>query len=316
MWPLALRTLAAHMGRLSLFVATACAASVCACGSSSPAPSAGANAIVARVGSTSITQALFDVRLQSALTAIQQGGGTTANAAMQVQVRASVLRSLVLDSIIASEAASRGLAATGAQVQAQVDADARAVGGLSTLQSQLASAGGSLAQLQDEIRSQLNEQRLEDAFAQERAAQAEEQLASGTVFATVAKEMSDDTNTSAIGGDLGAISQAQLGSYDPAFAAAVRSLAVGMYTLTPVHDAGGYDIIEVYARAAGSWSVRHILVAAPTPYTVTSRPAWFSEALFVTVAQLCGAGQIHVYIHDAGADPCSGAPSFSATVTP
>ena len=304
------------MGRLSLFIASACAAAVCACGSTSPATSAGANAVVARVGGTAITQGLFDVRLQSALTAIQQGGGTTANAAMQAQVRSSVLRSLVLDSIIAGEATSRGLAATPAQVQAQVDADAKAIGGLSTLESQLASAGGSLAQLQDEIRSQLNELRLEDAFAQERAAQAEEQLASGTAFATVAKQMSDDTNTSSIGGDLGAISEAQLGTYDPSFASAVRSLQVGTYTITPVHDAGGYDVIEVYAKAAGSWSVRHILVAAPTPYTVTSRPAWFSEALFVTVAQLCGAGQIHVYIHDAGADPCSGAPSFSPTVTP
>ena len=286
---------------------------MCACGSSAPSPSGETPAVVARVAGVSITQAAFEVRLQSTLTSIAQGGGPSANAAMQTQLRATVVRSLILDSVIASEAASRGLQVTDAEVRAQVDADARAVGGLSTLQAQLASAGGSLAQLQDEIRAQVNEQRLEDAFAKDRAAQVEQQLAAGTAFATVAKQMSDDVNTSSSGGNLGVITAAQLAGNDPAFAAAVRSQPVNTYSMPPVHDAGGYDVIEVYAKTAASWSVRHILVAAPTPYTVTSRPAWFSEALFVTVAQLCGAGQIHVYVNDAGANPCSGAPSFTPT---
>lgn len=272
--------------------------------------------MVARVGGTSITQAAFDVRLQSTLTSIEQGGGSTSNAAMRTQVRATVLRSLILDAVIASEAAAGKFSATQAEVQAQVDADAKAVGGLTTLEAQLASAGGSLAQLEDEIRSQLNEQRLEDAFAKARAVQVEQQLAAGTPFATVAKQMSDDVNTTGNGGDLGVLTAAQLASHDAAFVAAVRSQPLNTYSPAPVHDAGGYDIIDVYARTPTSWSVRHILVAAPTPYTVTSRPAWFSEALFVTVAQLCGAGQIHVYINDTGADPCSGAPSFAATPAP
>ena len=78
-----------------------------------------------------------------------------------------------------------------------------------------------------------------------------------------------------------------------------------------MRDAGVYDILQLYANTASSWSVRHILIAAPLPYTVRNRPAWFSEALFATVAQDCRAGKIHVYVKDAGADPCAGAPNLS-----
>ena len=262
-----------------------------------------------------ITQAAFDIRLQSTFVAIQQGGGPTADPAMRTSVRASVLRSLILDAVIAQEAAAQGLAATAAQVQAEVDKDAQQAGGMSQLQTQLASAGGSVAQLQDEIRSQLNEARLEDAFARQRAAMVEQTLAGGAAFAATAQQYSDDTGTATKGGDLGVLSQSDLTSGDPAFAAAVKALAVGAYTTTPVHDSGGYDIIEVYATTATTWSARHILITAPTPYTVQDRPAWFAESLFATVAQECRAGQIHVYIADSGADPCSGAPALP-TVPP
>lgn len=268
------------------------------------------------MGAAVITQAAFETRLQSTLVSIQQAGGPTADPAMRTSVRASVLRSLILDAIIAQQAASLGIAATDAQVQAEVSADAQQAGGMSPLQTQLASAGGSVAQLEDEIRSQLNEQRLEDVFAQQRAATVERTLAGGGAFAATAEQYSDDTGTASKGGDLGSLSASDLTSGDPAFAAAVRSLAVNAYTRTPVRDSGGYDVIEVYAMTASTWSVRHILISAPTPYTVQDRPAWFAESLFTAVAQDCHAGQIHVYISDAGADPCSGAPALSPAPLP
>ena len=49
-------------------------------------------------------------------------------------------------------------------MQAQVAADAASDGGMSALQTDLAGAGGSIAQLEDEISSDLNEQRLEDTL--------------------------------------------------------------------------------------------------------------------------------------------------------
>jgi parvulin-like peptidyl-prolyl isomerase len=284
------------------------------CGSGStatpqPAP-------VAQVGKTAITQAAFDTRLQSTLTAIHQGGAPAGDTTMETQVRARVLRGLILDTIIAQEAATFGVAATDAEVQSEIDRDARSAGGLTALQSQLASAGGSVAQLKDEIRSTLNEQRVEEHFAQQRAGDVEQQLASGTGFEATAMQWSDDTGSSGKGGDLGALTADELKTYDAAFAAAVAGLAPGQYTKTPVHDAGGYDIVMVYAVSATSRSVKHILVSAPVPYTVTNRPSWFSAALFSTVAQYCQQNQIHVYVSDAGANPCNGAPTLAPTSTP
>ena len=202
------------------------------------------------------------------------------------------------------------------EVQTEVAADAQQAGGMNALRTELAGAGGSIAQLTDEITSDLNEQRLEDHFAQARAATVEHTLATGANFLTTAKTFSDDTGTNAKGGDLGLLTAANLSAYDPAFSAAVKRLVPGQYTKTPVHDAGGYDIVMLYAKSAKGWSVRHILIAAPTPYSVTNRPAWFQELLFVTVAQLCAANQIEVSLTNAGGNPCvAPAPGASPVAT-
>lgn len=271
---------------------------------------------MARVGSAVITQAAFDIRLQSTSVAIQQAGGPSHNATMDASLRATVLRSLILDAVIAQEAAVQGVAATAAQVQKEIDSEAQQAGGMNQLQTQLASAGGSMAQLQDEIRSRINEQRLEDRFAQQRATLVEQTLRGGADFAQTAQTYSDDTATATKGGDLGALSAQDLTSDDPAFAAAVRSLAMNAYTTSPVHDAGGYDIVQLYAHDATTWSVRHILVSAPAQYTVQDRPSWFAASLFATVAQDCQSGTIHVYLKNAGGDPCSGAPTLTPTPVP
>ena len=138
----------------------------------------------------------------------------------------------------------------------------------------------------------LNEQRVEDVFAQQRAALVEQILARGASFAATAKTYSDDsgtTGTAAKGGDLGVLTAAQLKTYDPAFAAAVESLAVGAYTRTPVHDAGGYDIVMVYSKTAQGWGVRHILIYAGNPYNVTDRPGWFQRSVVQRCrSALCG----------------------------
>lgn len=310
-----LQSLAMLAARRRFACAVLFAVAVCACGGASSVTSG--SAVVARVGNETITQAVFDARLQDTLTSIQQAGGpATGNAAMLAGVRTSVLRSLILDAVIAQEAAYRGLAATPAQITAQVNAAAQQEGGMSGLQSALAQAGGSMTQLRDEIRSQLNEQRLEDYFARQRADQVQRQLASGASFVSLAAQWSDDQATASHGGDLGALTESDLKSDDPAFASAVRSLAVGEHTATAVRDAGGYDFVQLYARTSTTWSVRHILIGAPSPYTVKDRTQWFVEALFNAVAQLCTQGSIHVYVKDSGTDPCSGAPLITPVPSP
>ncbi len=291
-----------------------CAAFVAGCSSTPAHPTA--SPVIARVGSDAITIAQFNVRYQSACTSIKQGGGDCSGGAAVTQVRAAVLRSLILDTVIRQEATRLGLEATAQEVAAEVAADAHQAGGTGALQTELAGAGGSIAQLQDEISANLNEQRVEDVFAQQRAALVEQILARGGAFVATAKTYSDDsgtTGTASKGGDLGVLTAAQLKTYNPAFAAAVESLAVGAYTKTPVHDAGGYDIVMVYSKRAQGWGVRHILIYAGDPYNVTDRPGWFQEALFSAVDQLCAANDIQVSLANAGGNPC---PSPSPSPSP
>jgi parvulin-like peptidyl-prolyl isomerase len=287
---------------------------LCGACSSSPSPSSTASPqVVARVGPTAIGSALFELRLRSALAAVAQAGGPSNNPAMTAQVRASVLRSLIIDTVIAQEATASGVAATDAEIQGQVDADASAAGGLTQLQSRLATLGGSMDQLRDEIRSSLNEQKLEDVFARLRAMEIEQKLTTGSAFATLAAQYSDDSSTATKGGEIGTVTRTQLQGDDPAYVTAVVALAAGHHTNPPIRDAQGYDIVELESSTTSTVTLRHIIVNAPQPYTVKERPRWFSLAIFETLAQDCSAGQIHVYIANVGDDPCAAvSPSASA----
>jgi parvulin-like peptidyl-prolyl isomerase len=302
---------------IALSAALFCAA----CGSGAPAAPSAAPQVIARVGATAIDTEAFAVRLQSALTAVSQAGGPSNNPAMTAQVRASVLRSLLIDTVIAQEAAAAGVSATDAEVQAQVDADTQSAGGQSQLATQLASLGGSLTQLRDEIRSSLNEQKLEDVFAKQRAVEIEQKLAAGTAFAALATQYSDDTATSTKGGALGPVPRSQVQGDDPTYTAAVLALKPGQHTDPAVHDAQGYDIVELEATTPTALTLSHIIVDAPQPYTVKERPGWFAEAIFESLARDCSAGQIHIYISNVGDDPCAAAsagasPSATPVVTP
>lgn len=286
-----------------------------ACGSS-PSPSATASPqVIARVGSTSITADLFQLRLQHTLTAVGQAGGPTDNAAMTSRVRAGVLRSLLIDAVTAQQAAARGVAATPAEIQASIDADVAAAGGATQLQAQLAAVGESMDQLRDEIRSNLNGQQLEDLFARQRAGEVEQKLQAGASMASLAAGYSDDTATAATGGELGALARSTISGGDASFATAVFGLSVGHYTTTPIRDSQGYDIVLLEAATATTVTLRHIIIAAPQPYSLKAQPTWFTASIFEQLATDCAAGQIAVYISNVGDNPCAAA-SSGATPTP
>ncbi len=291
-------------------VAAACLLLVTACSASKVSTTAKPSPVIAVVAGDPITLAQFNTRYTSALVSIEQGGGPSNDATQTTELRETILRSLIIDTVIREEATKLGLEATPKEIQAQVASDAAGDGGMSQLETDLAGAGGSIAQLEDEISSDLNEQRLEDTFAKARATMIEQTLAGGAGFIATAKEFSDDTGTSAKGGDLGVLSAATLKTYDPAFAAAVEALAVGAYTKTPVHDAGGYDIVQLYSKSAQGYGVRHILVYAGNPYNVMDRPNWFAESLFSDISMLCTQHAIEVTLTNAGGNPCT-APSPS-----
>ena len=143
--------------------------------------------VIARVGQVPITLAQFNVRYNSALVAIEQGGATSNDPAQTTNLRTKVLRSLLTDTVINEEATKLGLEVTPEEVEKQVATDATQAGGMSALVTELAGAGGSVAQLEDEITSQGNEMRLEDHFAQSRAATVEGILGDGANFIATAK---------------------------------------------------------------------------------------------------------------------------------
>lgn len=266
---------------------------------------------VAQVGAVTISSDLFDARLRSTITAIQQGGGPQPGSAQYDaflrRVRAQVLESLIIDARIGIEAQFQHIAASDADVQAELDASAQAVGGIDKLQQQQAEAGGSLDQLRDQIRARINEQRLEDLFARQRATSIEAELTTGTTFATLAMQLSDDDVSRSKGGDLGAISLDQLRAEDAAFAAAVNTLAVGATSNPPVRDDAGYEILHLDASGPTTRSVHRILIAAPRPYTVKERPDWFTQSVLAAIAQYCDAGQIKVFL-DPSIQPCTAQP--------
>jgi hypothetical protein len=198
--------------RGGVVVVALCALVLAACSSSKPAP-AKASPVIARVGPDVITLAQFNVRYESAYTSIAQGGGGTTDPAAITQLRAAILRSLIIDTIIKEEATKLDLEATPKEVATEVATDAQQAGGMSALETELEGAGGSIAQLEDEISSNLNEQRVEDVFAQQRAALVESILAKGANFSATAKTYSDDngsTGTADKGGDLGVLTATTL----------------------------------------------------------------------------------------------------------
>jgi foldase protein PrsA len=297
--------------RIAALAGTVLLAALAACGSSSGG-SPTTQGPVARVGKQTIPRSQFDLRMTSALAAIEQGGGPQQGSsgydAMVSKLRASVLKSLIVDSVIAQEAQFRHIAASDADVQSEVDADTRAAGGSSALQTQLAEAGGSLDQLRDAIRSRLNEQRLEDTFAKERATAVIHELRNGGAFASLAKQLSDDTTSRDKGGDMGVLGDAQLSAGDRDFATAVRALTAGQLVVAPARDAAGYEVLRVDAITVTGRAVHRILVAAPRPYTVKERPDWFLQSLLDAIAQYCRRGQLTVLIASPE-QPCVSAPA-------
>jgi parvulin-like peptidyl-prolyl isomerase len=290
--------------------------SLVACGSTASTSSSTDNSkVIAQVGSQKITEHQLDIRLQSAETALSQAGSQTPKSSsdpMLEQVRADVLRSLISDAVITQEAEYRHVAVSNADINGEIASDQSAAGGASQLQTQLSQAGGSLDQLKDEIRSRRNEQNLENLFASQRANDALLALRSGTSFADVAQQYSDDTASNGNGGEVGSVSLTTLNASDPAFTKAVESLSVGATSSSPVRDQAGYEIIRLDSQSGTTWSIHRILVSAPQTYTVMSRPQWFGQSILVALAELCSAHQVVVYV-DQSVQPCSAPASPTPT---
>ncbi len=299
---------------------------VAACGSSS-SPTSASSTAVATVAGSRISAEQLDVRLQSALADIGEAGGPTGNPQMLTSVTATVIGSLIFDTVVAQEARRLHMLAKPGQVDDRLRQFTQDAGGPAQLQSQLAAAGQSMAGLRDEITSEIDEQNVENYFAQLRAQQVARQLSQGANFGSLVTQYSDSPDTSSKGGQLGSLSAAQITSeLGGNVLGAIRPLQPGQYTTRPVRNTQGYEIVRVDAVSATTWTLREILVAAPQPYTVKDRPSWFNEEVYYEIFQDCQAGRITLYGRYKtvkGANPCVAAspaappaPTATASASP
>jgi hypothetical protein len=267
----------------------------------------GADPVIAQVGPDTVHQSLFDQRLSVVLVAVAQGGGPQKSdpqyPAFLSQVRARVLKNLILDTLIMQQARARNVATTDAEVASEVQIETAAAGGQNQLATQLAEAGGSLATLRDETRSRLNEAHLEEVWAQDRINEAIARLHAAARFEDVAADFSDDAQTNAKGGAVGSLSLDQLHAGDAAFAGAVLALQSGQTSPQPVRDDAGFEIVRLDSISATARSIHRILVAAPRPYTAKERPAWFTQAVLLALSQVCASNSLSVSI-DTSLQPC------------
>lgn len=298
-----------------ILIVSACAAALgmTACGASPAAPTP---TPVAVVDGVPVSRELFDIRVTTTLTAIRQGGGAvsaSAEPAMEAKVRASVMRSLIFDAVVAEEAARLRVAASDSDVENELQSDASQAGGTDPLQTELAAAGGSLAQLRDAIRSRLMEERLEDRFASQRASDIEARLATGVDFGSLAKDLSDDEQSSPAGGSLGVLGAADIQRIGSDLATAIGRMGPGQIS-SPIRDQAGYEIVQVTAVTAKGRAVRRILVAAPMPYTVRERPQWFADAVYAAISDECSRDLIRVLLP--GAEQVCVAASPTASPSP
>ena len=104
-------------------------------------------------------------------------------------------------------------------------------------------------------------------------------LKKGEKFADLAKEYSDDEDTSKKGGDLGYINKGDYG--DDLFDSEVWSLEVGKYSATPVKTASGYEIVYITKEKekAALKDVKKDIINSLTTEKLQADPALQFEAL-------------------------------------
>ncbi len=282
------------------------------------------SATVAVVGTQKITEQQYALRKNAALLSIEQGGGVISGAAgtkMVNQVSADVMQSLIIDAVIAGEDKLIGIAVTPQQVQAQIATDAKQVGGMKALEKQLSQGKSSMAELEDETRASLNEERLVYYWAKEQAQAVATQLTQGTSFDTLASKWAqlDETQSNASSTSIPTYtvqySPKQLAAEGTQLSTAVAHLQIGQHTTLPIQTPQGYVYAELAGRQGASVTLNEIVIAAPNPYTVQDRAAWFEGQVFSLIESACQDHVIHVYIN-AHVQPCSGVASPSAAASP
>lgn len=235
------------------------------CGEKAPAGT------VATVNDVAITQEELDVNFEQFLQMYESYGVDTSDETLQINLRNSILESLIVQEVLVQEAEKLDLGVTEDDVTAYVQAvkDTYYSGDDAAYEVALKDAGYTVDSYAEAVREQLLLEALQDELvnhpevvdvAKARhilvATEAEAmdliaKLDAGADFATLAEEYSTDTASGIDGGNLGyfALNGTTTSKMVKEFSDAVYAQEVGIHSKAPVQSQFGYHIILVEDRA-------------------------------------------------------------------
>ena len=204
------------------------------------------------------------------------------------------IEQLIHEELIRQEAQRRGIAVSDQAVQSRIDS-LRSRAGDSTFRGALDRNGFTAESFKSYQRALLTEVALLDAIAKERIHAAAQDLKNGQTFASVAASWSDDSGTSARGGEVGWLRPDDIP--ERPLATAVQSLATGSDSGI-VRTNRGFTIATVLERRSDQVHLAVILTLAPTVDLLSPQgtPAWFTKFVADREAALQRDGKLVVKV--------------------
>lgn len=225
---------------------------------------------VATVNDVAILQDELDANFDQFLLMYEAYGVDTSDQTLQINLRNSILESLIIQELLVQEATNRGIEVTDEEVTNQVQAikDSTYAGDEAAYEAALADAGYTAESYKEAVKEQL----LIEAFQAELVNHPEVvdvakarhilvdtedeanaiivQLDGGADFSALAKEVSTDLGSAVDGGDLGyfALNGDTTSKMVEEFSEAVRAQEIGVHSAKPVQSQFGYHIILVEER--------------------------------------------------------------------
>lgn len=204
------------------------------------------------------------------------------------------IEQLVREEIVRQEADKRGISVGNGALDSRIST-LTAQAGTASFNAALQRNGFTSDSFRSYQRALLIEVALLHAMAKDRADSAVRELTAGQTFASVAARWSDDSGTSARGGDAGWLRPADIP--EAPLAAAVQSLAAGSVTGI-IATNRGYTIATVLEHRGELVHLAVILVLAPAVdlYSPQGTPAWFTKFIDDREAALRRAGKIELKV--------------------
>jgi parvulin-like peptidyl-prolyl isomerase len=204
------------------------------------------------------------------------------------------IEQLVREEIVRQEAERRGISVGNGAVDSRIAA-LKVNSGTTSFSAALQRNGFTSDSFRSYQHALLLEVALLRAMAKDRADSAARELTAGQTFTSVAARWSDDSGTSARGGDAGWLRPADIP--ETPLAAAVQSLVAGSVTGI-IATNRGYTIATVLERRGDLVHLAVILVLAPTVdlYSPQGTPSWFTKFIDDREAALRRAGKIELKV--------------------